>query len=123
LNFLADMGVSMSTVEALRNRGENVLHLREVGLKTLPDDQIVSKAANEHRVILTFDLDFGSLLAASGSHMPSVILFRLRNQTPQSVTPRLLEVIAGCTDVLNAGALIVVEDLGYRVRHLPIHRE
>jgi predicted nuclease of predicted toxin-antitoxin system len=120
LKFLADMGVSMTTVRALRERGENAVHLREVGLQTLPDDQILTKALDEHRIVLTFDLGFGDLLAASRAQTPSVILFRMRNQTPEAVTPRLMEVLAGCADALGSGALIVVEDRGYRVRHLPI---
>jgi predicted nuclease of predicted toxin-antitoxin system len=82
LKFLADMGVSMTTVRALRERGENAVHLREVGLRSLPDDQILTKAIDEDRILLTFDLDFGDLLAASGTKTPSVILFRMRNQTP-----------------------------------------
>jgi predicted nuclease of predicted toxin-antitoxin system len=43
VKFLADMGVSMTTVVALRHVGEEVVHLREQGLFTLPDDQIVAK--------------------------------------------------------------------------------
>lgn len=115
------MGVSMTTVQTLRARGEDVVHLREVGLQTLPDDQILAKAVAEVRVVLTFDLDFGDLLAASGGRSPSVVLFRMRNQTPAAVTPRLMRVIAECADALTEGALIVVEDGGYRVRRLPIH--
>ena len=52
--------------------------------------------------------------------MPSVILFRLRNMTPQSVTPRLFEILSVCQDDLESGAIVVVEDAGYRVRRLPI---
>jgi predicted nuclease of predicted toxin-antitoxin system len=114
------MGVSMTTVRALRERGADAVHLRELGLQTLPDGQILAKAAEEDRVVLTFDLDFGDLLAASGARTPSIILFRMRNQTPRVVTPRLMEVLARCADSLGDGALIVVEDRGYRVRHLPI---
>jgi hypothetical protein len=35
------MGVSMTTVRALREAGEEVVHLREEGLHTLPDDEIL----------------------------------------------------------------------------------
>jgi len=53
-------------VHALRQAGEEVTHLREEGLHTLPDDSILDKAKQEQSVILTFDLDFGDLLAAGG---------------------------------------------------------
>ena len=120
MKFLADMGISETTVRALRERGNDAVHLRELGLQRLPDDQILLKARVEARVILTFDLDFGDLLAASSGSTPSVILFRMRNQTPSAVTPRLLEVVDSCSEALITGALIVVEGERYRVRRLPI---
>jgi len=122
VKFLADMGVSMTTVGALRAHGEDVTHLREEGLSKLPDPQILEKAARDGRVVLTFDLDFGELLAAGGTTVPSVILFRLRNQTPAAVTPRLMQVLDACGQALEEGAIVIVEEHGYRVRRLPIQR-
>jgi predicted nuclease of predicted toxin-antitoxin system len=39
VKFLADMGVSMTTVDLLRQAGEAVVHLRDEGLHRLPDDR------------------------------------------------------------------------------------
>lgn len=61
MKFLADMGVSMSTVRSLRERGHNAVHLREEALHKLPDEKILEKARQEGRIVLTFDLDFGDL--------------------------------------------------------------
>ena len=44
MKLLADMGVSMVTVDALRRAGEEVVHLREQGLMRLPDHEIFVKA-------------------------------------------------------------------------------
>lgn len=120
MRFLADMGVSMSTVQALRRQGYEAVHLREQKLERLPDPDILEKAKREHRIIITFDLDFGDLLAAGGHLLPSVIIFRLHDQTPPSVTPKLLEVISHQRNELETGVLIVVEEMRYRVRKLPI---
>lgn len=114
------MGVSMSTVNSLRQAGEDATHLREQSLLTMPDDQIVAKAIREKRVVLTFDLDFGDLLAAGGGTVPSVILFRMRNQTPAAVTPRLFQALDLYREVLASGAIVIVEDAAYRLRRLPI---
>jgi predicted nuclease of predicted toxin-antitoxin system len=78
------------------------------------------KAVREGRIVLTFDLDFGDILAVSHNEAPSVIIFRLRNQTPAAVNPRLFRVISECEAELASGAIIIVEDEGYRVRRLPI---
>jgi predicted nuclease of predicted toxin-antitoxin system len=61
------MGVSITTVEALRATDHDAVHLREEGLIRLPDPEIITKAAGEGRVVLTFDLDFGDILAVAQS--------------------------------------------------------
>jgi predicted nuclease of predicted toxin-antitoxin system len=123
VKFLADMGVSSTTVDALRNAGYDATHLRDEGLITLPDSEILAKANREGRIVLTFDLDFGDLLAASKGSSPSVILFRLRNQTPPAVTPRLFSVLGARAAELKQGAIVIVEEDGYRLRRLPISSE
>jgi predicted nuclease of predicted toxin-antitoxin system len=87
------MGVSITTVLALRDAAHDAIHLREVDLIRLPEAEIAAKAAREGRIVLTFDLDFGDILAAARGGAPSVIIFRLRNQTPDAVNPRLFRVI------------------------------
>lgn len=86
----------------------------------MEDPEIAAKARSEERIVLTFDLDFGEIMALSGNASPSVILFRMRNQTPRVVTPQLLQVIRECEAQLLAGAFVTVEDQGYRLRRLPI---
>lgn len=68
MRFLADMGVSMQVIEWLRANGHDSNHLGEEGLQRLPNGEIFQKAAREHRIVLTFDLDFGEILAGSGGH-------------------------------------------------------
>lgn len=118
--FLADMGVSTSTILHLRAQGHDAVHLRELGLERLSDTAILDKARQEGRVVLTFDLDFGDLMASGCHSLPSVVIFRIRDQTPASVTPKLLEVISLRAKVLEAGALIIVEDARHRARRLPL---
>lgn len=120
MKILTDVGISMTTVHALRQQGHDVVHLREEGLQRLPDPEILEKARAEKRIVLTFDLDFADLLALGVSDSPSVVIFRLRDETPASVNPRLIEVINARGKELERGALIVVEDSRYRMRRLPI---
>lgn len=112
--------VSLKTVNSLRESGHDIVHLREQGLHRLPDAEILAKALREDRIVLTFDLDFGELLAAGGSTLPSAIIFRLRNQTAESVTPRLEQVVEEESAQLSAGAVVIVEESRYRVRRLPL---
>jgi predicted nuclease of predicted toxin-antitoxin system len=122
MKFLADMGVSMRTVEWLRGHKHDAVHLRERGLHRLPDDEILAKARAEQRVVLTMDLDFGYLLAVGGEQLPSVILFRLSDECSEVVNRRLAEVLLRFRSDIEAGAIISVGDETMRVRRLPIRR-
>ena len=82
MKFLADMGISPRTVLFLCNLGHEALHLHEQGLDRMSDPEIMEKARNEDMVLLTHDLDFADLAAASGDRLPSVIVFRHRNMPP-----------------------------------------
>lgn len=120
MRFLADMGVSVFTVTWLREAGHEAMHLREEGLQRLPDAEILLKARQEDRIILTMDLDFGTLLAINQEPFPSVILFRLSDERSRIVNERLAVVLRQCAEALAAGALISVSDDAFRVRGLPI---
>jgi predicted nuclease of predicted toxin-antitoxin system len=120
MRFLADMGVSQQVVEWLRTNGHDAVHLRDEGLQRLPNGEIFQKAGREQRIVLTFDLDFGEILAASAGQIVSVILFRLRNPRADFVIQRLDDVLAQSSAELSQGAIVVVEDGRHRVRKLPI---
>jgi predicted nuclease of predicted toxin-antitoxin system len=117
---LADMGIAISTVQTLRQHSHDLRHLSEEGLERLPDPLILDKAGREGRIVITCDLDFADLLALGAHTLPSVILLRLQNQTPGSVTPRLLQVLTECRDALTTGAIVTIEETRYRLRRLPI---
>lgn len=85
MRFLADMGVSVRLVQWLREQGHDAMHLQEQGLQRLPNGTIFERAATENRIVLTFDLDFGEIVALSGGRSASVILFRLHNTRMQHV--------------------------------------
>ena len=120
MKCVADMGIALSTVQTLRKAGHDIRHLSEDGLERLPDSSILEKAGREGSIVITCDLDFADLLALGAHTLPSVILLRLYNQTPGAVTPRLLQVLTECQDVLTAGAIVTVEETRYRLRRLPI---
>ncbi|HEX9665467.1 MAG TPA: DUF5615 family PIN-like protein [Thermodesulfobacteriota bacterium] len=120
MRFLADMGVAQSIVGWLRNEGHDAVHLREEKLHRLSNGAIFEKAYAESRVILTFDLDFGEIIALSGGKPVSVILFRLHNTRAAHVMERLKKVLKDSGDDLEKGAIVVVEESRHRTRRLPI---
>jgi len=119
MRFLADMGVAQRIVEWLRAEGHDAVHLRDEGLQRMPNGEIFEKAVSEERIILTFDLDFGEIVALSGGRWVSVILFRLHNTRTPHVMDRLKRVLGDSGQALEQGAIVVVEESRHRTRRLP----
>jgi len=119
MRFLADMGVSQRVVQWLCSEGHDATHLRDESLHRLPNGAIFEKAAAERRIILTFDLDFGEIVALSGGRPVSVILFRLHNTRTPHVIDRLNKVLQESAISLEGGAVVVVEESRHRTRRLP----
>ena len=119
MRFLADMGVSTRVVEWLRNNGHDAKHLREEGLHRMPNGEIFTKAIHEDRIIITFDLDFGEIIALAKGKSTSVILFRLHNTRTPHLLDRLSAVLKDSAKALEEGAVVVVEESRHRVRYLP----
>jgi predicted nuclease of predicted toxin-antitoxin system len=120
VKFLANMGLSTRTTAWLRQQGHDAVHLHDEGMQRAADEVILIKARAEGRVVLTMDLDFGYLLAISGAQLPSVVLFRLDDESAEVVNQRLAEVLEQCTTDLEVGAIISVSETAIRVRRLPI---
>ena len=119
MRFLADMGVALRIVQWLRADGHDAVHLREEGLQRMPNGAIFDKAAAENRIILAFDLDFGEIVALSGSKPVGVVLFRLHNTRTPHVMDRLNAVLKESQQALERGAIVVVEESRHRIRRLP----
>jgi predicted nuclease of predicted toxin-antitoxin system len=114
------MGISPKTVSFLNSLAHDAAHLKDQGLHRAFDSFILEKALNEGRVLLTHDLDFAELLAATSGRAPSVIIFRLRNMHPDRVNICLNIIIKKYIEALEKGAIISVDEGLIRVRYLPI---
>jgi hypothetical protein len=59
-------------------------------------------------------------LAINRENLPSVVIFRLQKTIPRFVADRLLESLPLYKENLTQGAILIIEDSRYRLRHLPI---
>lgn len=121
MRFLIDQNRSPRLAELLRADGHDAVHTIERGLERSSDDLLATLAANERRIIVSGDTDFGALLALRDRRSPSVILFRSRHTFSADSQHALLS--AHLNDIaldLEAGAVIVIADDRIRVRRLPL---
>ena len=63
MRFLADAGVSPKTVDFLKQLGHEAVHVRTLGLARAADAELIHLARTDSSVVVTFDLDFGDILA------------------------------------------------------------
>lgn len=80
----------------------------------------MEKALAEGRIVLTDDLGFGDLLAASGDNLRSVIIFCLYNMKPQNINQYLRTILTQYQNEFEQGTIISVTEGKIRVRPLPL---
>ncbi|MBF2057401.1 MAG: DUF5615 family PIN-like protein [Cyanobacterium sp. T60_A2020_053] len=120
LKLLLDQGLPRSAPKLLLNAGIDAIHVADIGLATAEDEEILLKAKQERRVIVTLDADFHSLLALSGAKFPSVIRICIERLKAQAFTNLLLSVLPKCEESLLKGAVVTIDHHRIRLRFLPL---
>lgn len=82
LKLLVDMNLSPDWVPALRKYGWEAVHWPTVGDPRASDKDIMEWAAAHRYVVITHDLDFGTMLALSHEAGPSVLQIRTADTLP-----------------------------------------
>jgi predicted nuclease of predicted toxin-antitoxin system len=119
MRFLLDMNLPPAIVDRLRAEGHDTIHVRDAGYGNLPDREIFERAAEDLRIVVTFDLDFGEIAGAAVHPRFGVILLRLKSARQASVWDRIRVAIAEAGNALGAGAIVLVEDARIRIRRMP----
>jgi predicted nuclease of predicted toxin-antitoxin system len=122
MKLLLDQGLPRSAAGLLRNAGFDAVHTGEIGLARAEDAVILDEARSSGRVVVTLDADFHTLMALSGATSPSVIRIRIESLRAEDVARLVQEVLSLCTDQLEAGALVSVQQGRLRLRRLPLIR-
>ncbi|MEZ4863709.1 MAG: DUF5615 family PIN-like protein [Caldilineaceae bacterium] len=120
MRILIDMNLTPAWVQFFVQHQIEAVHWSSIGPITELDSVIMEYAQTHHYVILTNDLDFGTLLARAKRHTPSVILIRARLLIPRTIGKIILSVITEHQSAIEAGALLVVDEYRHKLRLLPI---
>lgn len=116
--FLADEHFPISSTYLLRTAGYEVAAVVEDS-PSIEDTEVLARAVQEQRVILTFDRDYGELIYRRRLPVPvGIIHLRFVPTTPEEAGQRLLSLFR-----LNAvnieGNFTTIDDNQIRQRKLP----
>lgn len=120
MKVLLDMNLSPEWCEVLAAGGFDAIHWSAVGDPRAVDRAIMDWARAGGHVVLTHDLDFGAILAASRAERPSVVLVRSQNLAPAHLGNRVVEALRSLEAILERGAIVSLDERGTRARVLPL---
>ena len=120
MKLLFDMNLAPSWVEAVNAHGKHsAVHWSAIGALNALDTQIMDYARTEGCLVMTCDLDFGAILAATRAQGPTVVQIRADDVRPSAIADALLRALDQFEADLMTGALLTVEPERARVRLLP----
>lgn len=118
MRFLANENFPLKSVESLRQAGHDVVAIIEES-PGLRDPEVLERAVNEQRFVLTFDRDYGELIYRLKLPVPEgVIYFRFVPSSPEEPA-QLLTALLAIGGLSLEGKFTVVERGKIRQRPLP----
>jgi predicted nuclease of predicted toxin-antitoxin system len=120
MRLLIDMNLSPRWRQALEEAGAEAMHWSQVGAATAADSEIMAYAEAHGLIVLTHDLDFGGILAATKGRGPSVVQLRADDTSPETNASLVMSAVRQCEPELRAGALLTVDTQRLRLSLLPL---
>lgn len=116
MRFLADENFPRPAIKVLRQQGWEVFSVAEE-CPGLSDEEVASRCADQQRILLTFDKDFGELVCRRGLLAGSgVVLFRITPESPEEAAEIALRLVELQPD-LRQSFCVVTRD---RIRIRPM---
>jgi predicted nuclease of predicted toxin-antitoxin system len=118
MRWLANEHMPLASIRRLRSAGHDVAAIIE-DAPGIDDTVVLTRAAQEDRIILTFDRSYGELIYKRRLPPPlGIIYFRIIRATPEEPAERLLQLLTAPGFSLE-GNFTILEPGQARQRALP----
>jgi predicted nuclease of predicted toxin-antitoxin system len=119
VKILVDVNLAFRWASLLTSHGIDAVPWAAVGNPSAPDSEIMAYAADKGYSVLTNDLDFSAILAATGKEKPSVIQIRAADTRPEGLLDTVVQTIHQLCHDIEYGAVVTIDIHKARVHLLP----
>jgi predicted nuclease of predicted toxin-antitoxin system len=120
MKLLVDVNLSPRWVNVLADAGIEAAHWSALGAISAPDSEIMAYARANDYVVLTYDLDFSAILAATHGEKPSVVQIRAEDVSADVIGTQVITALRQMAPELEEGALLTIDPGRTRLRVLPL---
>jgi predicted nuclease of predicted toxin-antitoxin system len=120
MKIVIDVNLSRRWLNAILSAGLGAVYWSDIGNEEDDDELIMAWARDNDSIVLTCDLDFNAMLAASGASKPSVVQLRPGKHRPELLIGRLALALKTYQMQLETGALLTIDFGNSRVSKLPL---
>jgi len=120
MKLLLDMNLSPLWKNRLAELSIESDHWSNVGAANASDTEIMAYAKANRLIVLTQDLDFSAILAATNGELPSVVQIRGSEVSFEVIGNQVVAALIQMTAELESGALLSIDPTRTRMRLLPL---
>ena len=120
MKILIDMNIPLKYTELLSKKGIESLRWSNVGEPNATDDKIMEYARANNFIVLTFDLDFSTILSVTHDLKPSVVQIRASVIHAERVVDFIAAALLQNVHELERGAILTIDANKTRLRLLPL---
>ena len=119
MKILIDVNLSYRWADMLIAEGIEAVYWNTLGVPDAPDSEIMAYAQANGYTVLTRDLDFSDILAATQSLKPSVVQIRTKDARPEPLSKRIVNELTRLAAEIEHGTIVTIDEHKTRVHILP----
>jgi len=120
MKILLDMNIPLKYAALLEKSGILPLRWSDVGRPDATDAEIMAYAREHSYTVLTFDLDFSTILSVTHELKPSVVQIRASVLHAERAVDLIAVALIQNAEYLESGAILSIDLKKARVRLLPL---
>lgn len=119
MRFLVDASLPRSAAVSLERMGHDAVDVRDMGMRSAPDDVIAAQARENQQILITRDFDFADIRNYPPADYAGIVVLQLSEDATAAQVVTLLEAFVRREDWMNrmSGRLAILE--AWRVRFRP----